>query len=106
VIVFHGPRHQPRCLDVREPRLREKSLTDKMCRFSARNLKYIRAFFKAWPEEPIVQQLAAQIPWFHNCLLLDKVSEPSVRTWHVQQTIEHGWNRNVLVYIPSNENPS
>ncbi len=47
--------------------------------FSARNLKYRRAFTEAWPEESIVQQLAAQIPWFHNCTLLDKVSEPAAR---------------------------
>ena len=35
--------------------------------FSPRNLKYMRAFAQAWPEEAIVQQAAAQIPWFHNC---------------------------------------
>jgi predicted nuclease of restriction endonuclease-like (RecB) superfamily len=28
--------------------------------FSARNLKYMRAFADAWPEEQIVQQVAAQ----------------------------------------------
>ena len=37
--------------------------------FSARNLKYMRAFAEAWPDEPFVQQVAAQIPWFHNCVL-------------------------------------
>jgi predicted nuclease of restriction endonuclease-like (RecB) superfamily len=31
--------------------------------FSPRNLKYMRAFAEAWPDEPIVQQLVAQIPW-------------------------------------------
>jgi predicted nuclease of restriction endonuclease-like (RecB) superfamily len=41
--------------------------------FSPRNLKYMRAFAEAWPEESIVQQAAAQLPWFHNCVLLDKV---------------------------------
>jgi hypothetical protein len=30
--------------------------------FSARSLKYKRAFAAAWPDEPIVQQLAAQLP--------------------------------------------
>jgi predicted nuclease of restriction endonuclease-like (RecB) superfamily len=29
---------------------------------SPRNLKYMRAFAEAWPDEPIVQQAAAQIP--------------------------------------------
>lgn len=64
---------------------------------SPRNLKYMRALAEAWPEEAIVQQVAAQIPWFHNCILLDKVKEPVERLWYVQQTIQNGWSRNVLV---------
>ena len=64
---------------------------------SPRNLKYMRALAEAWPEEAIVQQVAAQIPWFHNCILLDKVKEPGERLWYVQQTIQNGWSRNVLV---------
>ena len=39
-----------------------------MTGLSPRNLKYMRAFAEAWPEEPIVQQLVAQIPWGHNVL--------------------------------------
>jgi predicted nuclease of restriction endonuclease-like (RecB) superfamily len=63
---------------------------------SSRNLKYMRALAEAWPEEAIVQQVAAQIPWFHNCILLDKVKAPGERLWYVQQTIQNGWSRNVL----------
>src|SRR5512135_1963913 len=29
-------------------------------------LKYMRAFAQAWPEEPIVQEALAQITWYHN----------------------------------------
>jgi|SRR5579871_813314 len=65
--------------------------------FSTRNLKYMRAFAEAWPDESIVQQAAAQLPWFHNCVLLDKVKDPTERLWYVEQTIAHGWSRNVLV---------
>ena len=43
--------------------------------FSSRNLKYMRAFSEAYPDEQFVQQVAAQIPWFHNCLLLDKIKD-------------------------------
>src|SRR5262249_12643655 len=64
--------------------------------FSPRNLKYMRAFAQAWPEEAIVQQVAAQIPWFHNCILLDKVKDPAERLWYVRKTIEHGWSRSIL----------
>ena len=66
--------------------------------FSARNLNYMRSFAKAYPDEPIVQQLAAKIPWFHNCMLLDKVKNYDERLWYIQQTIENGWSRAVLEY--------
>lgn len=65
--------------------------------FSTRNLKYMRAFAEAYPEEEFVQQAAAQIPWFHNCVLLDKVKDPEQRLWYAQKTVEQGWSRNVLV---------
>ena len=65
--------------------------------FSPRNLKYMRALAEAWPDEAIVQQAAAQLPWFHNCILLDKVKNREERLWYIRQAIEHGWSRNVLV---------
>lgn len=64
--------------------------------YSPRNIKYMRAFAEAWPEEAIVQQVAAQIPWFHNCILLDKVKDPEQRLWYIQATQEYGWSRAVL----------
>jgi len=66
--------------------------------FSARNLKYMRALGAAFPEEAFVQQVAAQIPWFHLCILLDKVKDPVEREWYIRTTIEHGWSRAVLVH--------
>jgi predicted nuclease of restriction endonuclease-like (RecB) superfamily len=65
--------------------------------FSVRNLKYMRAFAEAWADEAFVQQAAAQMPWFHNCVLLDKVKGAAARQWYIQQTIANGWSRNVLV---------
>ncbi|MHC5763368.1 PDDEXK nuclease domain-containing protein [Nostoc sp.] len=64
--------------------------------FSARNLKYMRAFAEAYPDEQIVQQAAAQIPWFHNCVLLDRVKVPEQRDWYIQQTTQNGWSRAIL----------
>ena len=63
---------------------------------SPRNLKYMRAFAAAWPDRAIVQQLAARIPWFHNCILLDRVQGPADREWYIRQTIQNGWSRNIL----------
>ncbi len=64
--------------------------------FSPRNLKYMRAFAAAWPDRELVQQTAAQVPWFHNCLLLDRVSDPATRQWYIQTARREGWSRNVL----------
>ncbi len=66
--------------------------------FSARNLKYMRKFAESYHAREIVQQAAAQIPWFHNCTILDKVQDTEQRQWYIQATIEHSWSRAVLVH--------
>lgn len=66
--------------------------------FSTRNLKYMRAFAVAYSDETFVQQVAAQIPWFHNCVILDKLADMEEREWYIHQTIHGGWSRNVLVH--------
>lgn len=63
---------------------------------SPRNLKYMRKFAEAWPVREFVQQTAAQIPWFHNCLLLDKMQDAPTRQWYIKATIENGWSRSIL----------
>jgi len=66
--------------------------------YSVRNLKYMRAFAEAWPDVEIVQQLAAQIPWGHNCALLDRVKDSEIREFYIRKTVEHGWARSVLMH--------
>ncbi len=65
---------------------------------STRNLKYMRAFAEAWPDEAFVRESASQVPWFHHCVLLDRVREESARSWHVRQSIAQGWSREELTY--------
>ncbi len=65
--------------------------------FSPRNLKYMRAFAQAWPDAEFVQQAAAQLPWGHNMVLLDKLPGPETRRWYAAKAIEHNWSRNILV---------
>ncbi len=65
--------------------------------FSPRNLKYMRAFAEAWPDESFVQAVLAQLPWYHHLALLDKLPGPEPRKWYVAKAIEHNWSRNVLV---------
>jgi predicted nuclease of restriction endonuclease-like (RecB) superfamily len=66
--------------------------------FSARNLNYMRAFAEAYPDETIVQQVVALIPWGHNVRILDAVKTPEERIWYIQQTIQYGWSRNILIH--------
>jgi predicted nuclease of restriction endonuclease-like (RecB) superfamily len=66
--------------------------------FSSRNLKYMRKFGESYTQKEIVQQAASQIPWFHNCVILDRVKDAEERRWYIQATIAHGWSRAVLVH--------
>jgi len=66
--------------------------------FSRANLLYMRAFAAAYPDETIVQQVAGQIPWFHNVVLIEKVKDSAARLWYARKTVEHGWSRAVLVH--------
>lgn len=69
-----------------------------MTGLSARNLKYMRAFAEAYPDEPIVQRVVAQLPWGHNLTLLEVLKDPAERLWYASQVIEHGWSRPVLIH--------
>ena len=70
----------------------------KLSGYSARNLKYMRAFAQAWPDREIVHQLGAQIPWKHNCVLIDRVKDADTRAFYIRKTVEHGWSRSVLIH--------
>lgn len=65
--------------------------------FSVRNLKYMRAFASAWPDSQFVQQVLHKLPWGHNLVLLDKLSDSQTRQWYAIKAIENGWSRNILV---------
>lgn len=82
---------------------------------SPRNIKYMRAFAEAYPsfsvvqnpvaqlqiieneEDKFVQQYVAQLPWGHNCVLLDKLNNPDERFFYAQKAVENGWTRDMLI---------
>ena len=64
---------------------------------SPRNLKYMRAFAEAWPDSEFVQEVLAQLPWYHQLALLDKLATETDRRWYAAKAIEHNWSRNILV---------
>lgn len=66
--------------------------------YSVRNLKYMAKFAGLYPNEEIVQATLAQITWYHNITLMDKVKDTKAALWYAEQTANHGWSRNVLVH--------
>jgi predicted nuclease of restriction endonuclease-like (RecB) superfamily len=73
-----------------------KDAFPEMSGFSPRNLKYMRLFASEWPQREIVQEVLAQITWYHNLALLEKSKELETRLWYARKTVENGWSRNVL----------
>jgi len=77
--------------------------------FSVRNLKYMRAFAKEYPDFPIVQvplaQLEnefvqvplAQITWYHHISLLTKVEDVKEKAFYIVETAKNGWSRDVMM---------
>ena len=67
--------------------------------FSRANVYRMRAFYRAYPDEAeFVTQAVSQIPWGHNIAIFQTVKDPNERLWYAQNTIEHGWSRNVLTH--------
>lgn len=64
--------------------------------FSARNLIYMKKFAQIYPDITTAAA-AAQIPWGHNMVIMDKISNDDKRLWYIQQCLENGWSRNALV---------
>jgi len=66
--------------------------------YSVRNLKYMAKFAAEHTDKEFVQTLSAQIPWSHNCLIMDKVKTHEKRKWYIEKTIENGWSHSVLTH--------
>ncbi len=65
--------------------------------FSTRNLKYMRKFAQEYSDFEFVQEVLAQLTWYHNVTLLDKISDKQIRLFYVNNAIEYGWSRNIMV---------
>lgn len=74
-----------------------KEAFPEMSGFSPRNLKYMRKFAQSWPDKEIVQEVLAQIRWYHNLALLEKLKDSRLRLWYAREALTNGWSRNTLV---------
>ncbi len=79
---------------------------------SPRNLRRMRAFYRAyrpepkpcaiWPqpvaklESPDWAGPVANLPWGHNVILIEKVKDRATRAWYAAAAVEYGWNRSTL----------
>ena len=67
--------------------------------WSRRNLLYMRALAAAWPDGTVfVQQAAAQLPWGHLLVLLDRLDSQAERDWYAARAVGEGWSRAVLEF--------
>ena len=44
-----------------------------------------------------LRQLVAKVPWGHNLLILNKLSEPKKRLYYLYTSVQCGWTRSVLL---------
>ncbi|MDJ0358509.1 PDDEXK nuclease domain-containing protein [Paenarthrobacter sp. PH39-S1] len=69
---------------------------------SARNIQYMTTFARTWVQGPIAQQPAAQLPWGHIMVLLDKKLDVSATNSYAAAAVQYGWSRNVLLNMIMN----
>lgn len=87
--------------------------------FSKRNLELMRQWYLFWSngtaiaQQDVAQleksqqfddqmanakQLATQIPWWHNVVIISKIKNHEEALFYVQKTIENNWSRSVLTH--------
>lgn len=67
--------------------------------FSKRNLELIRQWYCFWSvQDEIAKQLATQIPWWHNVVIITKIKNTDEALFYVQKTIQNNWSRAVLTH--------
>ncbi len=87
-----------------------------MSGFSSRNLKRMVRFFKEYKDDfekvPLtvaqlenekMPPLAAQIPWTHNIILIEKIKDKELRYWYMEQILQNGWSKDVLSLMIKSE---
>lgn len=50
---------------------------------------------REWPD-PDRAAAAAQLPWGHLMVLLDRLDDPDVRVWYAARAVADGWGRGAL----------
>ena len=56
----------------------------------------MRKLAEEYPDFEFVQEVLAQITWYHNVILMDKIKDIEVRKWYINETVKNGWSSNIL----------
>jgi predicted nuclease of restriction endonuclease-like (RecB) superfamily len=64
--------------------------------WSARNLRYMRAFALAWPTDEILQPRLQNLSWTHHQILIERLDDRKDRLWYAEQAVSNNWSKRVL----------
>jgi predicted nuclease of restriction endonuclease-like (RecB) superfamily len=68
-----------------------------MSGLSPQNLWYMRKFYLTYKNQPKLQQLAGEIGWSHNQLILDKCKTAPEREFYLKMSRDLAWSRHTLL---------
>jgi len=71
--------------------------------FSARNIWNMRNLYLNYCKSQKLQQLAAEIGWMHNIVIIEKCKDDLEREFYLRMTRKFGWSRNVLIHQIENQ---
>jgi predicted nuclease of restriction endonuclease-like (RecB) superfamily len=65
--------------------------------YSPQNLWRMRQFYLEYREDEQLKELAFQVPWGQNLLIIQKIKDNVEKQYYLKATIEMGWSRAVLL---------
>lgn len=66
--------------------------------YSGSNLWRMRNFYLSYREDENLAQLVREVSWGQNILIFEKCKTSQEREYYLRNTIEYGWNRNLLTH--------
>jgi len=66
--------------------------------YSSSNLWRMRNFYLSYKDNEKLAQAVREISWGQNILIFEKVKDDDQKEYYIKNTIENGWNRNVLMH--------
>jgi predicted nuclease of restriction endonuclease-like (RecB) superfamily len=66
--------------------------------YSSSNLWRMRNFYLSYKDNKKLAQLVREISWGQNILIFEKCKDDKIKEYYLENSIEFGWNRNVLMH--------